>query len=49
MDIICSWCNKKMGEKEGTGTTHSICKKCKKKLMKEYKEEMKNEKTKKHS
>jgi len=28
MDIICAWCEKKLGEKEGDGITHGICDDC---------------------
>ena len=28
MDIICAWCQKKLGEKEGEGETHTICNDC---------------------
>ena len=28
LDIICAWCGKKLGEKEGEGTTHGICDDC---------------------
>ena len=28
MDIICAWCGKKLGEKEGEGQTHGICDAC---------------------
>ena len=34
MQVVCAWCGKDMGEKDGkgqTGTTHSICPKCKEK------------------
>ena len=32
MRIVCAWCNKTTGEKEGQGTTHGICDECLKKL-----------------
>ena len=28
MDVICAWCKKKIGEKEGDGETHGICDDC---------------------
>jgi len=28
MDLICAWCKKKLGEKEGDGETHGICDDC---------------------
>ena len=31
MKIVCAWCNKYMGEKDGKGVrgiTHSVCEKC---------------------
>ncbi len=31
MKIVCAWCNKDMGEKDGKGiegTSHSICQDC---------------------
>ncbi|MBA7524396.1 hypothetical protein ES705_16534 [subsurface metagenome] len=36
MKKVCAWCGKDMGEVEGkgqTGTTHGICKECKKKEL----------------
>lgn len=36
MIVRCSWCGKKMGEKEPLGdkrVTHGICEKCKKEVM----------------
>ena len=28
MDLICDWCNLKIGEKKGNGKTHGICDNC---------------------
>jgi len=28
MIIVCAWCNKKLGEKEGEGVSHGICPEC---------------------
>ena len=25
MQIVCAWCKKKIGEKQGEGVTHGIC------------------------
>ena len=36
MKIVCAWCGKDMGEKDGKsveGVSHSICKECLAKLM----------------
>ncbi len=33
MTIVCAWCKKVMGEKQGTGTTHGICPECLAKLQ----------------
>ncbi len=36
--VICAWCNKSLGEKDGkgiTGVSHGICKDCLDKLTKE--------------
>ena len=36
--IICAWCKKTIGEKDGkgaTGFTHSICPECKAEVMEE--------------
>ncbi len=36
MKIVCAWCNKNMGEKNGRGVkgvTHCICKQCFAKFM----------------
>ena len=36
IQIVCSFCGKDMGQKDGegvTGISHSICGECKKKLM----------------
>ncbi len=36
MKIVCAWCNKNMGEKNGRGVdgvTHGICKQCFAKFM----------------
>ena len=38
MKIVCAWCNKNMGEKNGRGVkgvTHGICKQCFAKFMAE--------------
>jgi len=35
MIIICSWCKKILGYKEGDGVTHGICKECLDKLEEE--------------
>lgn len=35
MTIICSWCTAYMGEKDGEGTTHTICASCKAKVLAE--------------
>lgn len=35
LTIVCSWCNKVIGTKDGdgqTGETHGICSKCEKEL-----------------
>ena len=40
MKIICAWCGKDMGSKEGNGiegTSHSICDRCADKLVLEMK------------
>jgi len=28
MEVICAWCQKKLGEKDGEGITHGICDSC---------------------
>jgi len=38
MTIICAWCGKRLGEKDGYGETHGICEECKTALMSEWKE-----------
>jgi len=41
LTIVCAWCNKDMGEKDGqgvSGTTHGICPDCQEKIMNELKE-----------
>ena len=35
MTIICAWCGKRLGEKDGAGETHGICAECKADLFKE--------------
>jgi len=35
MQIVCAWCKKVMGTKQGTGTTHGICPDCLAKLQQE--------------
>lgn len=35
MLIVCAWCGKEMGEKEGEGVSHSICEECLKKVEEE--------------
>jgi len=27
-DVICAWCHKKLGEIDGDGTSHGICRAC---------------------
>lgn len=46
VEIICSWCGKEMGEKEGIegGNTHGICQKCEKEIEQEKKDLQKAEK-----
>ena len=42
MEIICSWCGKKIGEKDGkgcAGVTSTICEKCKQKILNEITKE----------
>jgi peptide methionine sulfoxide reductase MsrB len=37
LEVVCAWCGKHMGWKDGkgeTGITHSICQKCYKKELK---------------
>ena len=32
MNLVCAWCDRDLGEKDGkgeTGTSHGICKECK--------------------
>jgi len=46
MKIVCAWCGKEMGEKEGEGiegATHSICDECLEKLKQEAEKETKPE------
>jgi hypothetical protein len=47
MTIICAWCDKKLGEKPGEGTTHTVCAECERKqneLLEQLKKEsVKNE------
>ena len=41
MKIVCAWCGKKLGEKEGgkvEGISHGICKKCKERVLREMDE-----------
>jgi len=41
LTIVCAWCNKDMGEKDGqgvSGISHGICPSCQEKLMNELKE-----------
>jgi len=38
MKIVCAWCGKKLGEKEGEGIFHGICKKCKERVLREMDE-----------
>jgi len=33
MTIVCAWCGRILGEKQGTGTTHGICPQCLAKLQ----------------
>ena len=35
MQIVCAWCKKVMGTKQGKGTTHGICPQCLAKLKQE--------------
>jgi predicted RNA-binding Zn-ribbon protein involved in translation (DUF1610 family) len=35
MKIVCAWCNQEVGEKEGEGTTHTLCPACKQKYYPE--------------
>ena len=28
MKVICAWCKKEMGEKEGEGISHGMCESC---------------------
>jgi len=35
MQIVCAWCGRILGEKQGTGTTHGICPQCLAKLQAE--------------
>ena len=35
MTIICSWCTAYMGEKDGEGVTHGICRTCAEKMKAE--------------
>ena len=40
MKIVCAWCEKDMGEKEGEGIegiSHSVCEECANKLVLEMK------------
>jgi len=46
MRVICAWCGKDMGEKEGgnvEGASHSICDQCAQKLLLEMKQILKEE------
>ena len=46
MKIVCAWCGKDMGEKEGKGIegiSHSICDQCADKLVMEMKGMLKDE------
>jgi len=39
MTIICAWCGKHLGDKEGggeSGTTHTICDECSKQELDKY-------------
>ena len=45
IEIVCAYCGKKMGEKDGegvSGISHSICEKCFVIQMKEMKNEFRN-------
>ena len=33
MKVVCAWCKKELGEKEGKGVSHGICKPCKERLL----------------
>lgn len=42
LEIICSWCNKSLGFKDGkgrSGITNTICEDCKQKILKEVEDE----------
>ena len=42
MKIVCAWCGKEMGEKDGEGeegVTHSLCEECLAKMEAEREEE----------
>ena len=45
MQVVCAWCGKGLGTKDGkgnTGTTHGICKVCATKMEKEHEEAQHN-------
>jgi len=45
MKVICSWCDKDLGEKEplaDTRVSHGICEDCRKKIMRGMKDERDN-------
>lgn len=35
MQIVCAWCKRVLGEKQGEGVTHGICPECLAKLEQE--------------
>ncbi len=44
MQVVCAWCGKDMGEKDGQGqegATHGICEECSKKEMVKFVEGLK--------
>lgn len=43
MKVLCAWCGKKMGEKQGDGVegvSHGICKQCSARVISEVREQL---------